>query len=735
MKNSNKILFLIGFCAIAFACSTKKNTFLTRSYHLVTTKYNVVFNGKEAFNEGILNINSNYEDDYFSQLPIEPIEFEELEIEMPKLDRGGFSGFDKKEEEEKKELTLFDRAEEKAVKAIQLHSINVQGRERNSQIDDAYLLLGKSRYYLQRFVPAIEAFNYIIANYPNASLINETKIWRAKANIRMENEKLAIQSLKFLINNQKGEAALPEEVQERAHTALAMAYVQTDSIQHAIEELKLATQTLNDRDQGARNLFVLGQMYSAQNKKDSAAFVFYRLAEFKKAPYKYKIHANIELARNFPQDSSAFEMIARLQELIESRKNRSYLDELYSQKALLQERNGNVSDAIMNYNKSLRANNASDKQKTFTYEKLGDLYFSANNYILANTYYDSVLKAANGNLDLRIRRVKIKSKNLTSLVENEEIVSVNDSVLSLASLSQEDQKAYFEAYIEKIKKADEESAQQQLNQLAFGNSIMDSNNKGKWYFYNDQSLSFGKVEFQKVWGNRVLVDNWRWSDKVLENKSKTDSVIENQGLPRYDLSTYLEKIPKDNKVLDSLKINRNQALFELGLIYKEQFENPILAIERLERLKTLNEDKELVLPIYYNLYQLYTTTENIEKATLNKNGVLTNFPASIQAQIILYPNQETTEEKVSSETEERYKEVYYLYKDKKYEEVVATVEEMLLEVKNSILIPKFELLKAYAIGKYKDQNSFRIALEYIALSYPNTFEGKKAQELVSQIQK
>lgn len=38
-------------------------------------------------------------------------------------------------------------------------------------------------------------------------------------------------------------------------------------------------------------------MFSDENKKDSAFYVFEKLVNFKKAPYKYKIHANIELAK------------------------------------------------------------------------------------------------------------------------------------------------------------------------------------------------------------------------------------------------------------------------------------------------------------------------------------------------------------------------------------------------------------------------------------------------------
>ena len=128
----------------------------------------------------------------------------------------------------------FEKAEEKAVKAIQKHSMLIARQERNAQIDDAYLLLGKARYYSKRFVPALEAFNYILQNYPQANLINETKIWQAKTQIRLQNEEKAIENLKEIFESEK----LEKNIIEDTHTALAMAYMQTDSLNKVIYHLK-----------------------------------------------------------------------------------------------------------------------------------------------------------------------------------------------------------------------------------------------------------------------------------------------------------------------------------------------------------------------------------------------------------------------------------------------------------------------------------------------------------------
>lgn len=742
MKNTQKIIIIFILFVAIYSCSSKKDSIISRNYHAVTTKYNVLFNGKEAFKQGIEGINNEYKDDWFQQLPIEPIAFDEDKIVVPKFNNSGpgagFGGSNNKGEE-KKSLTTFEKAEDKAIKAIQKHGMNIDGIERNRQIDDAYLLLGKSRYYSQRFVPAVEAFNYVIAKYPNADLIAETKIWRAKAAIRMDNEERAIETLKLLlVVRDTLEANLPDVVKEQGHTALAMAYIKSDSLQKAKEQLHLATRTLENRAQSARNLFILGQMYSQENKKDSASLVFQKLANFKKAPYKYKIRANVELAKNAPNDSVSTIVLERLNKLIKIRENRPYLDALYYQRGVLYQNKDSIQLAIEDYNQSLRTKNGGEKQKTFTYEKLANLSFKADEYQNASAYYDSVLQIAKDTLNLRIRRIKRKHKNLASLIDFEEVVTTNDSIIRISSLSEEDQKKFFEEYIAKIKKADEDAAQLRLNQLAFGNAGggLAGADKGNWYFYNSQSLSFGKSEFQKIWGTRKLEDNWRWSEKATIGGAVQDSAKVTKTNAKYDLETYLSAIPTDENVIDSLKIQRNQALYELGLIYKEQFKNQNLAKKRLERVATLNPAKELILPINWHLYQINTSLGDVQKATVYKNVILNDYPETKFAQIIKNPDTKFEEEEVAvNEVEKTYKEIYYLYKDDKFEETIVKVDELLPTIPNSELLPKFELLKAFAIGKFKDKNAYKTALEFVAVSYGNTEEGKKAKEIVARLGK
>ena len=745
MKYTKKIfLFTVVFLAM-YSCSTKKDTVVNRNYHALTTYFNILFNGEEVFKDGIESINKEFKDDWFEQLPIEPIVFDDRKIAAPKFNNsqpGGGFGFKKNNSttsDESKEQTPFEKAEEKAVKAIQKHGMNINGLERNRQIDDAYLLLGKSRYYSQRFIPAIEAFNYVIANYPNASLIAETKIWRAKANIRMGNEEFAIETMNLLLVIKDSlEATFPDEIKEQANTALAMAYVQSDSLQKAKTHLRLAARTQENNVQAARNMFVLGQMYAKENKKDSAAAVFNELITFKKVPHKYKIHANIELAKNVFNDSISLNILARLEKLIEDRENRPYLDQLYYQVGSLHEKNDSISLAIAYYNKSIQSKGAEDKQKSYTYESLGNLYFKNSEYKFASSYYDSVLSVSADDLSLRVRRVKRKYKNLASLIKFEEVVTINDSIVKIATMSKDAQEAFFQKYIDNLKKKDEEAAQLRLNQIAFSGSSsnsLQSVNKGKWYFYNSQSLGFGKTEFQKIWGNRKLEDNWRWSSNANFGASDKDTLVTPIKDTRYDLASYLERIPKEKGQIDSLKLNRNEALYELGVIYKEQFKNKQLAIERLERVVNLNPRKNLVLPINWHLYQVYKGLGEIDKANIYKNIILTEYANTPFAQRIRNPDKEIEEDVKLDDIEVSYKEFYYLYKKGAYEEVVISVNNLLPSISSSKLKPKFELLKAYAIGKHLSKETYKEVLEFISINHANTEEGKKAKEILNQLNK
>ena len=145
---SLKYISLSFLLLLMLACSTKKNSFVNRNWHAVNSEYNVLYNGEVALQLGLTDLKSGYKDDFWEILPIERMQI---------LEESMLPG-------QKARNQNFERAETKATKAIQKHSMKIDGREKNPQMDEAHLLLGKSRYYDQRFIPALEAFNLSYTN-------------------------------------------------------------------------------------------------------------------------------------------------------------------------------------------------------------------------------------------------------------------------------------------------------------------------------------------------------------------------------------------------------------------------------------------------------------------------------------------------------------------------------------------------------------------------------------------
>lgn len=727
-------LLAVGSIAVMIGCSTKKNTFINRNAHALTTKYNVLYNGQLAFDQAKREIDDAYKDNYHELLPIEPltIEEEKITIELPQNTPPG-------SETPKKNATGFDKAEEKAIKAVQKHSMEINGLERNPQIDDAYLLLGKARYYSQRFVPALEAFNFILGSYNDAETKDRARVWQAKTLVRLQNEELAIETLQNLLKNK----SLSLEIIEDGHTSLALAYQALDSSDLVIRHLDSAVIFSDDIRQKARNLFIIGQLYREHQKIDSSNLYFERLIDLRKAPYRYKIHAEIERAKNFSEKDSAAAMVAKLDKLIKDRYNRPYLDELYFQKGRILAKTDSITDAVSAYKKSLRVKSGSEFQKELTFEQLGNIYFDKAEFVTAGAYYDSVLDITETENDKRVRRLARKRKSLEEVINLESLVTVNDSILKIAQLPRAAQKELYTKYIDSLKIADEEAKEKLANQLqnsGFGNLDIDNasgseKKGGKFYFYNINVAGFGEQEFKRAWGNRELADNWRLSEKKIvrdKDESVTQAPVDNfDQSERYNLDYYLGRIPTGQEELDSITALRNKSYYQLGLIYAEQFKEYELAVERLEKLLGYDPEKELVLPTKYNLYKAYANF-NESKSNKYKTDIVNNYPDTRFAKMITAPDEIIAEGDADS-PEAFYEEVYCDYDFQHYDRALDKTNKALELYKNSGIIRKFELLKAYLLNETQGRDAFKKALSFVAVNYPNSKEGEHAVEMLKDI--
>ena len=706
---------------LLFACSTKKDAFVNRNWHALTTKYNVLYNGNIAFDEGREQLNTTYQDNYWEVLPVERLQVTG-EVKLDSEDNN----------------PNFVIAEEKATKAIQKHGMNIDNQERNPQTDEAFLLLGKARYFDERYIPAMEAFNYVLRNYAKSDKLNEANIWREKTNIRLENDELAIKNFRTLMRYEK----LKDQEYADTHAFMAQAFMNLKQPDSAIQHLKIASAYTKKNPEKGRYYFIIGQLYNNLGYKDSANYAFDKIIELnRRSPRVYMINAHLQKVRNtYVSPQNKEEILEYITELEENRENRPFLDKIYHEKGYFFENTGSDSLALAYYNKSLRATRNIPQLNALNYEYLGEYYFDENIYKTAGAYYDSVLTNLPENTK-KYRRFKKKLDNLEDVIKYEDIVQYADSVITLYTMSEPERIAYFDQYIAELKKkAEAEAAEQEKRTnagfAAFGETIGGKQNKGKFYFYNITSLGYGKNEFRNRWGDRELEDDWRWANKsrvlpaedtgdlVIADQQGTDVISEDE---LYSIDYYLGLIPTDPEIIDSLSTERNFANYQLGLIYKEKFKENLLAAGKLERVLASDPEERLILPSKYNLYKIYEESES-QLAESMKRNIIENHPDSRYAEILLNP--QAVIEGSENSPDSKYAQLFKLFEQQKFLAVITGAEENINLFTGDPIVPKFEMLKANAIGRLQGFEQFKEALNYVALNYPNNPEGKKAQEMI-----
>ena len=712
------MLFVVLMLFVATGCSRKKDKFINRSWHSLNTKYNILYNGGIALETGKTAINSTFIDNYWDILPVERLQPTDDIILGDKAQDPNFG-----------------RAEEKAVKAIQVHGMNIKGKEKNPQIDESYILLGKARYFDNRFIPAQEAFNYILFKYPASSNINLAKIWRAKTNLRLENEGLAIKNLKELIESNK----LSDEDNVAASSALAQAYITTKALDSAIIQLQRASQLTKDNHELGRLRFIEGQLYSSLGIKDSSNLAFDQvIALNRKTPRVYMISAHLEKIKNFDFENDNKLILETLLENLESnRENRPFLDKIYHQIANYQIKNNKDSLAIAYYNKSLRTDSKDAHLTALNYRILADLNFDYSEYSLAGSYYDSTLLSLQDN-SKSFRAIKRKRDNLEDVIYYEAVAHETDSVLRLVELSQSEKEAYFQTYIENLKLEEEalEKEDATTREAYFVPTLNEVRKKDKtFYFYNPTTLAFGKNEFVRIWGARALEANWRWSNKTVRNEEVVEKEFEEAEMEvdksRFTIAYYLAQIPSEESTLDSISKERNFAYYQLGLIYKDKFKEYTLSQNKLEQLLKQFPEDRLVLPTKYNLYKVYSLLGLSQSQAILKKDIIENHKDSRYAAILLNPELALLNNENSPQS--LYNNLYTQFELGNYQEVIDGCDLQITRLDGDEIVPKLELLKATSRARLYGFEAYKEGLNFVALNYPSSLEGKKAAQMYSTI--
>lgn len=735
-----KIIFLVCLGLIT-ACSTKKDTFKNRTFHSATAWFNTLFNAEKEMDKKIDELEFSYKDNYSEILPVDPrpeVVEEELSEEFIQNMAGnlrpgkGTSGTGSNQPT----ATGFDLVEKKALKAIEKHSMLIQGRERNKEMAHAYLVLGKARYNKGKGFEALEAFNYMQNRLPyHKKYTPEARLYSALANLQVGND---YEGQKIL-NNLYKDGGYKKKMTENISKYYAEFLIKNKKYEDAIDALDKTIEKTKNKKRKARYYFIEAQLYSLLGDQNNAGEAYTKVYKLKPG-FEMEVKSQLGIAANFDPEKNSYNSYK--EHLLDVSKNGNYLsrkNEFYYAIGDIAVKANKIDDAKKYLKESFKGPESDPYVRGLAYERYADIEFDEGNYVHASAYYDSAMAIAPYQKD--IDRITERSNSLNFLMQKYYLVKKNDSILKIANMTPTEREGFFGDYIAKLKLEDakkkkqmeEESTVFQTQQKggSFGSSFEGG---GTFYFYNTNAKSQGQNDFKKIWGNVRLGDNWRVSAggsmSLEEKEAELLGQTGTQDPRRYELDFYLEQIPTSQSELSKLKIQRDTAELSLGIGYFDLFKNDKTATKTLEHLiSTPPKEQTTEAQALYQLYRINDKAGNEAKREEYKNLILSKYPNSIYAQFILNPEVNyitpTTEEALAY-----YEETYYLYKDEQYDEVKSRTQTAIEKYPTEIIIAKFALLNALAIGKTESRENFINALELITVAYQNTEEAAKAQEIL-----
>ena len=720
-------LILALILLISPSCSTKKKSWVNRQYHNTTAKYNGYFNGNESIKDGLKKLHANHIDDYTTTISVFPTG--DLKTAQ-------------------KTNSYMDKAIQKGSIVIQRHSMKIKGTEYCKWIDDNYLMVGKAYFYKGDFEEAIKTFSFIINEYSKNEIRFEAALWLVRGYVEKGDFTSAESVLLDLLKDKK----FPNKLDKELAVVAADFYVQKKDFTTATTELLNATELIKRKRKKVRLNYILAQIYQYSNNY-SLAQKHYELVLKSNPEYEMAFNAKMSLARSLESGNpDTKKMKEKLFKMTKDDKNKEYLDQIYYTIAEMEINNGDTLSAIENYTLSAVNSVENNSQKALSFLALGKIYFEKGSYKLASANYDSTIFYMDNDFRL-YEEANARHLILTDLVSNINIVEMQDSLQMLAKLPKSEQSAVIgniiQAELEKERRAAEDQSLKQQMMYESGRNggreeqFGSNTSGGQWYFYNPATLSFGMSEFRKKWGTRKLEDDWRRKDKKISTNFEIDSTstdstsveVQNTKDPNY----YLNQLPKTKEDFENSDSQIKEALYQLGVIYKEALNKIDLSTDNFGAIFTrFPTDEQYAALALYNVYINYLETNN-PKATNSKETLLSKYPNSIYAKMIVDPNY--TSEILSKKdlAELNYQEIFLLYKENVFDQVLVKTENISDEkYKNKLLllralsfIQKEEMDKATTILNNISEEDEKVSQEakYILDAINDPAKMKKANEL------
>ena len=738
-------------------CSTQKNTGATRFYHQMKTKYNIQFNGRNAFDEGLKQIADAHEDNYGELIPLYPVS----DHKAAEASKG------------KMEVTI-----EKCRKCIKLHSIKSKPKpdpkrsrdpkykawlkqgEFNKELAGAWVLLGQAEFHKGDFLGAVGTFNYVIRHYSyDADVVAQCQLWVARAYAEMGWQYEAEDMLsKVQADNLK-----------RKHASLYAATaadikIRAKQYKEAIPLIKLAMPDEKRKGNRPRFAYLLGQLYELEGKPQEA-YEAYKKCTKMYPPVLMDFNARTRMALVSGDQKRA---LRSLKNMTKNYKYHEHLDVLYGAIGDIYLSRGDTAKAIEAYEQGIEKSEKNGMEKATVLLKAGDLYYEQRNYEKAAPCYSEAVTILPAESEA-YKRIRVLAEVLDELSVEYGTVVLQDSLQHLSTLSEEEQLKIAERVVAELRKAEAEdsakAAQRERDSRDVGLSSVNTSKMiggglgapAEWYFYNPQLMRNGKQEFSRRWGNRPLEDNWRRRSKTTSGDwmpssqdtegegddlaEQTDSIaadstaapVKQLVTDVYDPAYYMQQIPRTPEEFALSDSAIADALFKMIFIYKDKLHDTLQTQATFDQFtERFPQDKRCV-ELYYMWYLDALKDNQPDQAEWARQAILSRYPDSKHATVVSNPEYFARLRQMAIEEDSLYEATYNAFRIGQFSTVKANTRHAEQNYPLSPLMPRFLFLNAVAIARTEGKEPFAEALRDMIARYPDSEPAAMCRDMLAML--
>ncbi len=755
-------LLLAGCCLLS--CSTKKNTAGTRFYHGFTARFNTMYNGRKAFDEGVEAQYKGHTDNYTELLPM----FIVADKKTAAMGKGNF-----------------ETAIEKSQKAIKKHSIKRKpkkpsGRmsakqkaffarkEFNPYLRHAWMMMADAQFHKGEFIEAAATYNYILRLYaeqPEVASVARAKLARCYVMLDWPYD------AEDVFNKIRRDSISPEGQRELEATRAAY-LIETGQYKEAIEPLAASIKQAKGKQAKARLYYLLGQLYQQAGDKQGAYRALKKCTRLN-PPYELAFNARI-LQTEVMADGQGKAMIRKLRRMAKSPNNANYLDRIYYAIGNIYLASHDTTFTIYSWKKGIEESTQNGFAKAVVLQRLGELYWEKENYIDATACYNELA----GLMDKENKdysEVQRRSKILTEIEPHLSAVKLQDSLQVLAKLPEKEYLAAIDRVINDLKKKEKEAekraALQGANAARAATATTQQTTKGQtgavrrgsqsttFYFYNLQTVNRGKEEFQRRWGNRPNEDLWRISQKqsmpgfedmdtaaldslgalgemegegtLSDEEQRLKDSLENDPHHR---EFYLKQIPFTEDQLAESNDMILDGLYNGGVLEMDKIGNYDLAEKTLLRLINDFPDFEKMDDVYYHLFLLSLRRDNQEDMDRYLALMQESFADSKLTKTISNPRFLELAQNGRHLEDSLYAQTYDAYKAGDYWKVEENTKESTETFEEGAHRAKFLFIHAMTQLYTGHRDSFFTELKVVAEKYGKDEIAALAQAYVKGIQ-